>query len=230
MKPGGDPGGARLGGPLGQALDWGAGSRKRLRKVGWSPTIETGDYADTPNFHPYLLLALGAALVAPLPGCNRDDVTPPIIIQTPEPTRGVIVSASFPNFASDTWFQIPIDIQSYQPGVLDITVDWTSDESWVFVYFGARECTFDELAKGTCPFLIASETKDPKPRVVFTDLLQPSTYYVTLYNVPRVPGTDIGSDFTESVSLQLGLTVFPGQSSGDEPPLRLGRLRRLSRP
>ena len=50
-------------------------------------------------------------------------MTPPIIIQTPEPTRGVVVSASFENFGSGVWFQIPIDLQAQQPGALDITVE-----------------------------------------------------------------------------------------------------------
>ena len=183
------------------------------------------------TFHPYGLLTLLAALLAPLPACDRgDDVTPPIIIQTPEPTRGVVVSASFENFESGAWFQIPIDLQAQQPGALDITVDWTHEESWMFVYFGARECTFNELASQTCPFLIASETKDPKPRVLFTDRLEPATYYVTLYNVPRVPGTDVGSDITEAAALQVGLTVFPEGTSGDDDPVRLGRPRILSPP
>ena len=71
------------------------------------------------TFRPYGLLILLAGLLAPLPACDRgDNVTPPIIIQTPEPTRGVIVSASFENFTAGTWFQIPIDIQSQQPGGL----------------------------------------------------------------------------------------------------------------
>lgn len=175
------------------------------------------------SFRPYVLLAVATALLAPLPACDRgDEVTPPIIIQTPEPVRGVIIQQSFSDFHTDTWFQIPIDIQSYEPGVLDITIDWTSDESWIFVYFGDRECTFDELDLQTCPFLIVSETKRPKPRILITDLLQPATYYVFLYNVPRVPGTDIGSDFKESVSLQLGLTVGFDQSSKDGPPVQIG--------
>jgi hypothetical protein len=175
------------------------------------------------NFRLSVLFLLATALLAPLPACDRgDEVTPPIIIQTPEPVRGVIVEAAFSDFHTDTWFQIPIDIQSYEPGVLDITVDWTEDESWIFVYFGDRACSFDELDNQTCPFLIVSETKEPKPRILYTDLLQPATYYVFLYNVPRVPGTEIGSDVKESVSLQLGLTVGFQLSSKDDPPVQVG--------
>ncbi len=188
------------------------------------------------SVHRGVLFILCIAGATSFPGCNReDDVTPPIVIVTPQPSRGVIVSASFPDFTSDTWFQIPIDIQSYEPGVLDITVDWTYDESWIYVYFGDRQCSFDELASGTCPFLIASETKDPKPRVLFTDLLEPATYYITLYNLPRVPGTDIGSDITESAALQVGLTIgFQGLGvsprEADGVPVRLGRPRMLPPP
>ncbi len=177
------------------------------------------------HFRLCALLILGAALLAPLPGCDRgDDVTPPIIIQTPEPVRGVIIQTSFSNFETDTWFQIPIDIQAFEPGVLDITIDWTEDESWIFVYFGERECSFDELDNGTCPFLIASETKEPKPRILVTDFLEPTTYYLFLFNVPRVPGTEIGSDIREAVSLHLGLTVGFQLLSEKDPPLRLGQL------
>jgi hypothetical protein len=174
-------------------------------------------------FRPSILFLLVTALLAPLPACDRgDEVTPPIIIQTPEPVRGVIVQLSLSDFWTDTWFQIPVDIQAYEPGVLDITVNWSSDESWIFVYFGDRECTFDELDDQTCPFLIASETKEPKPRILYTDLLEPATYYIFLYNVPRVPGTEIGSDVRESVSLQLGLTVGFETSSQDKPPVQAG--------
>jgi hypothetical protein len=60
------------------------------------------------------------------------------------------------------------------------------------------------------PALLSSETKDPKPRVLLTKTLDPGTYYLVLYNVPRDPLTGNGSDNTEAVSLQLGLTVNPG--------------------
>ena len=124
------------------------------------------------SFRPYAFLILAAALLLPLPGCDRgDDVTPPIIIQTPEPIRGVIITAEFSGFFTDTYFGIPIDIEAQQPGILDITVDWTEDETWMYVYFGDTECGHAELSGGTCPFLVASETKDPKPRIPYTDLL-----------------------------------------------------------
>jgi hypothetical protein len=45
--------------------------------------------------------------------------------------------------------------------------------------------------------------------VLFTESLDPGTYYLVLYNVPRDPLTGNGSDNTESVALQLGLTVYP---------------------
>ena len=58
--------------------------------------------------------------------------------------------------------------------------------------------------------------------MLYTDELEPGTYYLVLYNVPRDPPTGIGSDNTESVSIQLGLTVSAsGERSTDA--VRLGR-------
>jgi hypothetical protein len=146
---------------------------------------------------------------------------------TPEPVRGVIAETSFGGFETDLWFSIPVDV--FQRGVVDVTVEWTSDETWMFVYFGDTECAA-ELRSGTCPFLIRSETKDPKPRILVTDMLQPGRYYLYLYNVPRVPGTEIGSDVNETVSIQFALTTgFGPQGTADEP-VRLGRPLVLPRP
>ena len=167
------------------------------------------------------LLILGAVLLAPLPGCDRgDDVTPPIVIVTPEPVRGVIATTSFTGFQTDLWFSIPVDVLAR--GVVDVTVDWTFDETWMFVYFGDTECTA-ELRTGECPFLISTETKDPKPRILVTDMLEQATYYLYLYNVPRVPGTEVGSDHTEAVTVRFGLTTGFQPTAAQDEPVRLGR-------
>jgi hypothetical protein len=181
------------------------------------------------NYRPYILLILGAGLLAPLPACDRnDEAPPPIIIVTPQPVRGVIAQTQFSGFQSGVWVGIPIQVQDR--GKVDITVNWTHTETWMFVYFGDTDCGFAELEGGSCPFLIASETKEPKPRVLFTEILDAGLYYLYLYNVPRVPGTEIGSDVTEEVSLQLGLTVGFREDAGDDDPVRLGRPRILSPP
>lgn len=175
------------------------------------------------------LVALTVLLLAPLPGCDReDDAPPPIVVVTPEPVRGVIAETSFSGFQTGVWVGIEVLVSAR--GKLDITVDWTSEETWMFVYLGEAQCGFVELSTGACPFLIESETKEPKPRVILTEVLDAGTYYLYLYNVPRVPGTEIGSDVTESVALQLGLTVgFEPRDDGEEP-VRLGRPRTLAPP
>ena len=181
------------------------------------------------TFRPYGLLLFLAALLLPLPACDRnDEAPPPIIIVTPQPVRGVIAQTSFSGYITGVW--VGIEVQVQDRGKVDITVDWTEDETWMYVNFGSVDCGFVELEANGCPFLVRSETKDPKPRVLFTESLAPGLYYLYLYNVPRVPGTDIGSDITESVSIQLGLTVFPDTLSGDDDPVRLGRPRILSPP
>ena len=86
-------------------------------------------------------------------------------------------------------------------------MDWTFADTWMYVYMGKTNCSYSQLAGHTCPFFLKSETKDPKPRVLYTDSLDSGTYYLVLYNVPRDPRTGNGSDNTEAVSIQLGLTV-----------------------
>jgi hypothetical protein len=143
-----------------------------------------------------------------------------VVVITPEPVRGILAEGSLSGFQSDVW--ISIDLLLSQKGKIDITVDWTFPDTWMYVYFGRTKCDYAQLAEGTCPFILSSETKDPKPRVLYTDELEPGTYYLVLYNVPRDRRAGIGSDNTESVSIQLGLTVSAsGERSTDA--IRLGR-------
>lgn len=166
------------------------------------------------------LVLLGAALLPAL-ACESDSSTrPPVVVVTPAPVRGVIAQTSFANFQSDVW--VALEVQISQSGVLDITVDWTAPDSWIYVYFGRTKCDYAQLAGKTCPFLVSSETQLPKPRLLVTGTVEPGTYYVVLYNVPKNSKLAVGSDNTESVSLQLGLTVTAsGQHS--EETIRLGR-------
>jgi len=118
--------------------------------------------------------------------------------------REVILAFPFENFESGFWGSIPVYVP--KAGRVDITVDWTNPYSWKCVYFGDQVCTYRELVKHTCPLTINSETKDPKPRVLVTDRLDPGHYYVYLYNVPRDNRLGTGSDNTEALSIQVGLT------------------------
>jgi hypothetical protein len=165
-------------------------------------------------------VGLAAALLPALVGCGGDSPTPPLVVITPEPVRGVIASSSFSGFQSDVW--ISIELILTQRGVLDVTVDWTFADTWMSVYLGRTNCSYQQLAGGTCPFMVVTEGKTPKPRVIYTEMLDPGTYYLVLYNEPRDPRTGTGSDNTESVSFQLGLTVTAsGERSADA--IRLGR-------
>jgi hypothetical protein len=172
------------------------------------------------GFRSSVRVAVAGALLLALAGCGGESNVPPMVVVTPEPVRGVIASTSFQNFQSDVWISIELILS--QKGVLDITVDWTFADTWMYVYFGKTSCDYSQLASRTCPFLLKSETQTPKPRVLYTDSLDPGTYYLVLYNVPRDPRTGKGSDNTEAVSLQIGLTVrASGQRSTDA--VHLGR-------
>ncbi len=154
-------------------------------------------------------LCAAGALVVALAGCGGDDTArPPVVVVTPEPVRAILSQTSFSGFQSDIWVSLELILS--QRGVLDISVDWTFPNTWMYVYLGKTNCTYAQLSGRNCPFLLSSETKDPKPRVLYTSSLDPGTYYLVLYNVPRDPATGKGSDNTESVAIQLGLTVYPG--------------------
>jgi len=163
--------------------------------------------------------AVAGTLLCALAGCGGDSVRPPVVVVTPVPVRGIIAQTSFSGFDSGVW--VGIDIGLSQRGKVDITVDWTFTDTWMYVYFGAQSCGYPELAGGKCAYLLSSETKDPKPRVLYTDNLDAGTYHLYLYNVPHDPRTHTGSDNTETVSLQVGLTVgAEGRAPGT---VRLGR-------
>jgi hypothetical protein len=153
-----------------------------------------------------LLVAL-LALAVPLLSCGDDTPAKPIVVVTPQPVRGVIAQTSFAGFESGVWVAIEIIVS--QKGVVDMTVDWVYPDTWMFVYWGDVKCSYAELQARTCPFLISSETKEPKPRTLVTTSLEPKSYYLYLYNVPKNNRLVIGSDNTEAVTLTLGLTVYP---------------------
>lgn len=173
-------------------------------------------------------VAVAIAAVSSLPGCGGDSSPrPPVVVITPEPVRAVYLTSSFSGFQTDTW--VPIEIPLAQRGKLDISVDWTVPDTWMYVYLANQLCDFAQLSTKKCPFLIASETKDPKPRLLLTGNLEVGKYYLYLYNVPRDPRTGIGSDNTEAVAILVGLTVgAEGQRSPDV--IRLGRPTVLARP
>jgi len=171
-------------------------------------------------FESAVRVAVAGTLLSALAGCGGDSPRPPMVVTTPEPVRGVIYQGSLSGLESDGWLSIELLLS--QKGKLDITVDWTAADTWMYVYFGRAKCDYAQLSGHTCPFILSSETKDPKPRVLYTEELDPGTYYLVLYNVPRDPRAGIGSDNTESLAIQLGLTVSAsGQRSTDA--VHLGR-------
>jgi len=168
-----------------------------------------------------VLFALALGLLAPFPGCDRgDEAPPPIVIVTPQPVRGVIAETSYSGLVPGSWVAFPIPIS--QEGKLDVQVDWTREDSWVFIYLGSTECDPDRLAGGSCPFLIESETQTPKPRFLESDILAPDTYYLYIYNVPEDPDTGEGSNNREAVAVVIGLTVGFGPQGAVEPELQIG--------
>jgi hypothetical protein len=169
-----------------------------------------------------MVTAVVAQLLA-LSGCGSDP-TYPVIEVTPRPPEHTVITdpanpPTWTNFHSGEYVMFPIDLAT--AGVLDITVDWTFANSWIYVYFGSTHCEYSQLADHTCPFLISSETTTPKPRVLFTNPLQPGRYYLVFYNVPWDARTRTGSDNTETVVFMLGLMPSPAADGRTGTPARL---------
>ena len=171
--------------------------------------------------------AVAGAVLCALAACSEDSVRPPVVVVTPEPVRGVIVQTSFSGFDEGLW--VAIDVVLTQRGKLDITVDWLYSSTWMYVYLGNVKCDYAQLSGKTCPFMITSETKDPKPRVLYTENLEPGTYYLVLYNVPYSWWTGIGSNNQETVSLTIGQTVG-AESERSAETIRLGYPRVIAPP
>jgi hypothetical protein len=171
--------------------------------------------------------AVAGALVCALGACGDDSPRPPVVVVTPQPVRGVIAQTSFSGFDEGLW--VSIDVVLSQRGKLDVTVDWHYASTWMYVYLGNVKCDYTQLSENKCPFMISSETKDPKPRVLRTENLDPGTYYLVLYNVPYSWWTGIGSNNQETVSIEIGLTVgAEGQRSTE--PVRLGSPKVIAPP
>ncbi len=155
----------------------------------------------------------GVVLLLPFAGCDSDtSVRPPMTVvttQAPQPVHAWLTDppATIGGFESDTWIALPIPLSVR--GVMDIRVDWTFPNSWIYVYFGDKSCEYVQLAARTCPFLLSSETQSPKPRVLTTGLLEPGTYYLVFHNVLLNRRTGVGSENTETLQVQLGVTIPP---------------------
>jgi hypothetical protein len=155
-----------------------------------------------------ILIGTAVCSVAAWVGCAAKKSGPPVFTIPPEPIRGVFGNTSVPGLQTGRWLSVPFSLA--RPGKLDITVDWLSTDSWIYVYLTDTECDYATLSGGTCPFLISSEVKDPKPRVLLTEIADAGSYYLIVYNVPRDSSRGIGSDNTETVSVTFGLTVVAG--------------------
>jgi hypothetical protein len=162
-------------------------------------------------------VVLLAAVIAGLPSCKESNTaaTPtPSATPTPAPVRIVWSTFSFDQFRPGIPVQAVLPIP--QTAILDVTVDWTFPDSWITIHLANRACDATEFYAGTCPFLASDDTRSPKPKTLTTGVLQPATYYLYLYNVPKDRVTD-GTHNVEAAAVVLGLTVGVSGSGLPQP-------------
>src|SRR5260370_13725205 len=114
-----------------------------------------------------LLPVVVAGSVGGLTGCHKSSTTPtPVATPTPAAVRGVLGTLSFDRFEPGVYVGIPLPLA--QGGILDVTVDWTYKDTWMYVYIARGSCDYGQLADKTCPYILSSETQLPKPRGLVT--------------------------------------------------------------
>ncbi len=165
-------------------------------------------------------VAVAVAAVSSFPGCGGDSPRPPVVVITPEPVRGVIAQASLSGFQPDVWISIDLLLSQKgqarhhrgldRPGHLDVRLP------------GPHQVRLRPALRGHLPLHPRVGDEEPQAARALHRELEPATYYLVLYNVPRDPRTGIGSDNTESISIQLGLTVSANGQRSTEA-VRLGR-------
>ncbi len=170
-----------------------------------------------------LLPVVVAGSVLGLPACKKSSTTPtPVATPTPPAVRGVLGSLSFDRFETG-YVAVPLPLS--QGGILDVTVDWTFPDSWIFVYIARGTCTtYAQLTGKTCSYIVSSETQFPKPRVVVTPPIPAGTYTLVIYNVPSTQANrklGIGTENVESVSFLIGLTVGGAATPQTAAPITL---------
>jgi hypothetical protein len=146
-------------------------------------------------------VAVSVGLLAAIAACGGDSPRPPVVVITPEPVRGVIAQTGFSGFQADTWVSIEVPLS--QRGILDVTVDWTFPDSWIYVYLGNTKCDYAQLVGRTCPFILSSRLRH-KPRVLVTQTLGPPPLPLPL---PAARQHRHRSDLPSQITL--GLTVAP---------------------
>ena len=171
-----------------------------------------------------LLPVVVAGSVLGLPACNKKSSTTPTPVATPTPpaVRGVLGTLSFDRFETGVYVGIPLPLS--QGGILDVTVDWTYKDTWMYVYIARGTCNYEQLSSKTCPYIVSSETQFPKPRVVVTPPIPAGTYTLVIYNVPSTQPNrklGIGTENVESVSFLIGLTVGGAATPQTAAPITL---------
>jgi len=122
-----------------------------------------------------LLGPIGICGILALPGCGGGDkvTTPPTPTPAPAPVRSLVTRGTATILGPDdrfTYFRaIPFTTQF--PGTVEVTVDWTYSTNTVWIFVSSGVCTAEQFkscpgAACECPFLVASQTSTPKPRVL----------------------------------------------------------------
>ena len=104
-------------------------------------------------------------------------------------------------------------------GDVEFIVDWTFEESFLWIYVTDGFCTADQFRQDACPFLVRSETRQPKPRRLRVANREAGQMSLIVWNVGEID---------ESISWQGLLTTdwtarLPTELSGGET----SRLKRV---
>ena len=153
------------------------------------------------------LVVAGGLVGAACGGSGSGPTATPTPTPVPTPLPPVIV-------AQRTAWALPANYIGWQPfptsrgGLLEATVDWTSEANDLNAYLVKGECNYDQLDAGQCDVLVVAETRS-KPETFRYESPQASTY--TLFITNEGPAD-------ESLSFQVVLRATLAGSARDAVP------------
>jgi len=156
-------------------------------------------------------LVVVAGVAAGCGGGGGGSSTSPNPVATPTPAPTPLPPLVV---AERTGWALPPDYIGWLPfptsraGILEATVDWTSEKNDLNVYLVKGDCNYDQLYAGQCQTLASAETNS-KPEKLRYDSTQASTFTIFVDNVG--PGD-------ESLSFQVVLSASLSSSSAEGSP------------
>ena len=107
------------------------------------------------------LKKLSSVVILIFVSCGDDNPTRTTTTSAPPQPVTTLISQGSTSLRS---FFVTIPHRNDARGDVEFIVDWTFEESFLWIYVTDGFCTADQFRQDACPFRVRSETRQPKPR------------------------------------------------------------------